>query len=182
MENFLKPERRISVEISNQAFEHFPEISPEELESKQERYFLLLGNSGIEGSVKINGVMQLEDTTGFYQEGRESVAGVNISALKSIADGVRTLGPEYTSWHFVGEMHTHPVIQEELDVNQRSHHPSEEDIQAWIACYERGELTGDTPFIFAIAGAQENGSTGYAYYRVVKESDRLVVVSVAEHD
>lgn len=171
--DFTNPDLKVRIDISPEAEKHLPKISNEDLWQSQERFRFLYGYLEPQGpgEVKINitAVCELPDQPDTYTEGKGLVDKVNISKAKQKLDyATKKLG---ITGHIIGEIHTHPISQSELEAHQKPWHPSPEDEKAWISFYESGFLKADTPFIFGIAGAYEN-KTGYAFYRMVKKEGK----------
>ena len=170
--NFNNPELRVVLDISPEADNHLPVISPEDLKTKRERFRLFYGKtesvSHDKIKVKIEAVTELPDQPDFYEEGNAGVRIKNIQRAKLVLD--KAMEQEGLDWQFIGEIHTHPITQSELEENQRPWHPSPEDEQGWKSFYESGFLKSGQPCIFGIAGSYE-GKTGYAFYRVIKHEN-----------
>lgn len=180
--DFLSNELNITISISDEAFEHFPEVSEVEMKTGQEKFRILLGNHTKElTSVNINieAIMEIVEPYGYYHEGIEEITGINIQALEELVKGLKDK-EEYKGLKIVGDLHTHPVKQSQLDPDQRSFHLSQGDIDCMISHYTNGELDANSPYVFMIAGSLEDGKTGYAYYRVIKDGDKYHAVNVHE--
>ncbi len=173
--DFLNEQLRMSLDISDRAFEHLPEVNPIDLETKKEQYRVLLGTweRTPEGDIKlkVESVMEVPDQPHYYVEGKESVDNINIPALRQTVQYVSENDEASKGLELVGDIHTHPITQEELEPNQRPWMLSPEDIEAMVESYENGSLSADRPFIFGIAAPMPDGKTGYKFYRLIKSSE-----------
>jgi hypothetical protein len=179
--DFLDERVRLSLDITNEAFDHLPEVTQEDLAKKTERYRALLGrwDKVDEESVKLIVEAVLQDPEQVhYSEQEGEVHAVNIPSLQLLASSVKKFSEEFSNLELVGEIHTHPTTQDELDPDQRPWMPSVEDKDAMMKCYDRGELGPDRPFVFGIAAPMSDGKTGYKFYRVVKVEDGYKIVVV----
>jgi hypothetical protein len=178
--NYTDPTLRVELAIDPEAFHYFPEITDEEIQTGQERFFLLLGTySG--PKVELKGVFQLEEPAGFYKEGVDEVSEVSMNALEAFFEHIKRSNPEYDGWQIVGDLHTHPTSERhQLEPHQRTFHPSPQDAHAWTQDYKRGVFSPNKPFVFIVAGNLENGQTGYGYYRVIKSEQGYQVTQLPE--
>lgn len=180
--DFLSRELDMTISISEEAFTHFPEVSEREIETGQEKFRILLGSyvkqlTGV--NVNIDAIMELTEPYGYYHEGIEEIREINIQALKDLVKRLED-SKESQGLKMVGDLHTHPVKQSRLHPNQRSFHLSQGDIDCMISHYKDGVINANSPYVFVIAGSLEDGKTGYAYYRVIKDGDKYCVMNVHE--
>ena len=177
--NFFDENIKITMEIDPEAAEYLPVITPEDLETKRERYRIFLGtwSRTIEGGhARIEGVCDFSDEPGFLREGEEEVV-VNFDAVKNSIEAIKQTNKEYAHLEIVGEIHTHPLFKEEMDDNLRPWIPSTGDVDAIVEEIEKGNIKADRPFIMAIAVPSPNrdGKTVYAYYRLVKRGEKYLL-------
>jgi hypothetical protein len=78
----------------------------------------------------------------------------------------------------VGDIHTHPVLAEEMEAGMHPASPSTDDAKDIILDYEAGVLRPDQPFIFAISFLDKNKKPAYGFYRLVKEGNKYKVVQM----
>ena len=180
--DFLNERTRVSMRMSDEAFGYLPEITSEERETEQERFRTLLGRWQQKGEheveVHIEAIVEFEPRELRYLDERHGEVVVDTREIKNLVTNLQATYPEYRQYMLLGELHTHPVLQNELDSHQRSWHFSSGDQEAWINEYKNGVLSNDCPFIFGVAGAMENGKTGYSFYRVVREGKEYSVIHV----
>ncbi len=195
--DILDEKTNIIMTMSEEVLHHLPEVSFEDLQKKRERYRLLLGKWEIEDPtfycspvqmegkgyrfisgkweikdpknllISVEGVLEIPDPA-YYIEKKGSINDINFPAIKKLISNLRNYHSGYSQLALVGEIHTHPTIQGELEDNQRPWHPSFWDIKYLVDTYKRGELDSNQPFIFGIAGAIGRGKTEYAFYRLIK--------------
>ncbi|MCK9393528.1 hypothetical protein M0Q03_01870, partial [bacterium] len=112
--DFLDKKRNLSFYFDEEAAASLPEVSQEDIETGQEKYCLLLGNTqpnekDENTSVEIKCVLQSEDNEiKFYEEGREYV-DINLTTAQKVVKALQDGYPEYKNCELVGEVHTHPV-------------------------------------------------------------------------
>lgn len=195
--NILNEKINIVMTMSDEVFHCLPEVSLEDLQTKRERYRLLLGKWEIEEPslyyspvrikekgyrliserlefkdpknllISVEAVLEIPDPA-YYVEKNGRISGINLLAIKKLISDLRNNHSGYSQLVLVGDIHTHPTLQNELDDHQRPWHPSSLDIKYLADTYKCGELDGSQPFIFGIAGAIGSGKTGYAFYRLIK--------------
>lgn len=170
--NFNDTNLEMDFEITPEADEYLPLISPDDLQAKKERFRIFYGNVNQtkQGKiiVSIDSVIEMPDQPEFYEEATTKIKHINYSHSKDFIDrSKKQLGEQ---GELIGEIHTHPVTQSELPKNQAPWFPGLEDLDAWVDLYDSGFLKPGQPFIFGIAGAHE-GKTVYAFYRLVKDSE-----------
>lgn len=167
--DYLDENLRVSFRFEGEAVDYLPLVTAEDLESRVEKYRLLLGQVEIvEGEVNlvIQAILELQNEPVYYQEGKEAVSGVNISAIKQLVTSMDN-GDSGNNLALIGDIHTHPLLPKDFENGLDPCSPSPGDIESIIADYERGALRPDEPFIFGIAGPDENGDTQYAFYRII---------------
>jgi hypothetical protein len=173
--NFLDPAIELVMTMSDKAFTALPEISLEERRLKRETYRILLGKWKISNSSKaivmVEAVMNINDPL-YYREGIEKVEGVNIPAIKKLVAALKNHHKQYRNLTIVGEIHSHPIGQDELAEKQRSWHPSSGDLEILKENYVHGELSRSEPYLVGISGIYQNTRTGYAFYRLIRESEK----------
>jgi hypothetical protein len=182
--DFLDERIKLSFRIEPEAAKHLPEVSKEDLESGRERYRILLGNfertAADAATVVIEGLVEMDEgDERFYKEGTREVTNVNIPRMQAFARWVREHIPEFHDFTLIGDIHTHPIKPEAMESGS-PWHPSDGDIESIAKSYERGELTPDHPFVFAIAGPDESGETQYGFYRIIKRGDKYLATDLAD--
>ncbi|GEM_PF-4221484 len=177
--NFLDESLRVTFTIEEEAVRYLPEVTPEDLETRKEKYRILLGNvlyADGKAQILIKGILEMtRDEPGYYNEEVEEVSNINISALKKYAAELQKRYHEYKEFGFIGEMHTHPVMPKGNFIPEV---PSQFDIQSITNAYEDSRLKPNEPFIFAIAAPDRKGKTIYAFYRLVKRGKEYIVKEV----
>ncbi len=166
--DFLNENLVVTFDISSEALQHLPIISPEDRRTGRERFAVLLGETRYEETdhahIQIKGVYQEsegENTYGSYTEGKEQII-YDPALIRRAVRQVQKI-PEYYNYHFLGDMHTHPIslIAE----------PSFGDLQSHLRAYKEGVVKEHEPFIFAIAGMHESGEMEYWFYRLVRTTE-----------
>lgn len=121
--------------------------------------------------VNIESVMEIPDDPIYYQESREEITGINFTAINRLVNKIAKNETEFKNQILVGEMHTHPITENQLSDPNRPWHPSRGDVESIVQAYAQGELSPNQPFLFGIAGPYR-GKTGYAFYRIIKNGNR----------
>lgn len=175
--DFLDENLKIKIRLEKEAEWNMPRISSEDLETKQEKYAVLLGKTEIvsqeEVGITIKGVLEMvgDEQAAFYSPGIEGVSNINIPGLRKYVERLQQRIPEYADFSFIGDVHTHPVLPRDLG-GLSSCDPSGGDIEGIIKYYETGKLNKNSPFIFGIIGPNDEGILQYAFYRIVKSGDK----------
>lgn len=169
--DFLDAATQVTFSFHKDAAAWLPEVSKEDLRTRREKYAVLLGRiadgDGGGAHIVVEAVMQMtEEERGYYQEGVGSVENINLGALRNAVAEVQAKHPEYAGMQIVGDVHTHPVTQEEVRVSPTT--PSDADIQSIAEWYKGGELNLHYPFIFGIGCLGEDGEPEYSFYRLVR--------------
>lgn len=182
--NFLSEAIHVEIEISKEAFEHFPEVDRKDIASQTERFRVLLGDWQIvdfnKVRVAVKYTIEIPDQAEFYNESNNHILGVNIPSINNLVESLKEACPEFSQLDIVGEIHTHPVVESEGVQNQKSFWPSRGDISSIVQEYIRGNLSQANPYIFVIGGALESGETGYSYFRITKNFDKYSFAQVHE--
>lgn len=174
--DFLDKNLDIEFLLDPEAAKHLPGISPEDFESRIEKFRILLGDFDIVGKgvrINIRGVMEVDDVEGYYREGEDEVSGIDIKKYRMHADNLRRMHPEYQNFGLVGDVHTHPVYPNEVD-----HAPweiSRGDRTEMIRAYEDGSIKSDQPHVFVVVGADKDGKTKYSFNRLIREGRSYAV-------
>lgn len=179
--DYLNEDLKITFEIEQLAAEHLPEVSQEENRTLKERFAVLLGTVQIQGPKHahfvIRGVYEEDDEDrrlgkGTYSAGTEEVE-IDVRAIKRDIAALQASNPEYQDFNFIGHIHTHPGIPPEgkIQLQPSVGADGRGDIAAFAWAYEQGELQSSEPFIFAIAAPDHEGTTMYAFYRLIKNPD-----------
>jgi hypothetical protein len=169
--DYLSEDITILVEFEPEAVEFLPKISDEDLKTRKEKFAVLMGSmkrmTGDTVKLTVKGIMEQTAHERFWKEGVEVVEHVDSGRNKAIVDEIRRSNTQYSDHEFLGDVHTHPIISNP-ETDYYTNMPSEGDIEAIIAEYERGTLHKKNPYIFMIAAPSENGETIYSIYRLVK--------------
>lgn len=180
--DFLNSKLKLSFSIDPEAATYLPEIDDEQFETKKEKYAVLLGNikrlGNNEASIEIKGILEADDTEKdlFYSEGIGHVSP-NIGAIKKWARSIQSAFPEYQNYHFIGDVHTHPVRISELNEGSHPCDPSIGDFDDISREYDSGNLSPDKPFIFCIAG-KVDGKMTYAFYRFIRKDTKYTIEKI----
>ncbi len=177
--NFLDSKLVINLTHSPETIAQYPDITPEDLETKKERYRILLGKIGeVEDgqvSVSIDAVLELEKgdlpVHLEVQEGYGKVTNVNLRDIRNLFEAMKSTHPELRDLEFIGDMHTHPILPKEDNEAKEILKPSQDDIRDIVKNYEAGNLDKRKPFVFSIAGIdpEREGKMQYAFYRLIFE-------------
>ena len=100
-----------------------------------------------------------------------------MAAIKEWIKSIQQANPEFKNYHFVGDIHTHPVKPDELGRNMHSCDYSPGDFEDIRKEYDNGNLSADKPFIFCIAG-RVGENTKYAFYRFIKRENQYAVEEI----
>ncbi len=182
--DFLDDKLKLSLSIDPEAATYLPKIEDIEFETKKEKYRVLLGNinqlSNDEINIEIKGMLEADEDEKdlFYSEGVEHVSP-NIGAIEKWVKSIQDAVPEYQDYHFVGDVHTHPVRINELDEGSRPCDPSIGDFNDIISEYNNGNLSADKPFIFCIAGKVDEQMI-YAFYRFIKKDNKYMIEEIEQ--
>ncbi len=181
--NFLDEKVVVSFKIDKTAVKYLPEVTDSDLETKREKYRVLLGKiiqyRPKAVKIVINGILELKkNEPQYYTEGTNEIHSIDIPALQKLVTKIQGENPEFKQYDLIGEIHTHPIIPNKLSQNQHPCDPSDGDVGSISDHYERNVLKPDEPFIFGIAGRGENGQTEYAFYRLIKKDGRYEVRSL----
>ncbi len=169
--NFLDPNLEITFSFEEETALALPDITPEDVESGQERYVVLIGNlvrnSVNDVTVILEDVWQQAERRGYWwQEEKLEITGVKFAELLDYAKEACEQNPELVGQMLIGELHTHPVIPEPGDADPAD--PSPADLSAIADYHDAGFLT-NRPFIFGIASLKQ-GETHYAFYRLINDN------------
>jgi len=182
--DFLDDKLRVFFSIDPEAASHLPEIEDEEFEMKKEKYRVLLGNihhlDKDEINIEIKGVLEADEDEKdlFYSEGIGHISP-NIGAIKKWVKSIQYAVPEYQDYHFVGDVHTHPVRITELSKGSHPCNPSLGDFNDISKEYNNSNLSADKPFIFCIAG-KVNDQMVYAFYRFIKKNEKYTIEKIEQ--
>ncbi len=184
--NFLDRNLVINLEHNPKAVENYPDITPQDFETKRERYRILLGKvSPVKDSrvsVSVDAIMKLEPGDMpielEIQEGSKEIRNINLRAIRNLFEHMKSQHPELEGLDFIGDMHTHPVMPHEYENDFKSWQPSQNDLDDIVRNYKNGTLDKNKPFIFSIAGPDESGKTQYAFYRLIFEDNKYKVESL----
>jgi len=172
---YADPDLEIVWAVTEEAFAHFPEVTPADDASDQERFRLLLGrhhDSTEKVIVEIEAVLDVPDEPELYIE---NIAQCDFDLAYCRAWVQQALPHlDQPEWQLVGYLHTHPKLR------QLSWVPSQGDLDTWIHHYESGTLVPGSPFLFIIGGRKDEQRTGYAAYRIVYEDEKWKVARVKE--
>ncbi|MCX6752638.1 MAG: hypothetical protein NTZ87_04055 [Candidatus Nomurabacteria bacterium] len=177
--NFLDPHLVVELVHNPDAVLHYPDITAEDLRTKTERYRILLGKVGkVHGGcvqVSIDAVMELQKgdlpPQLEIEEGHKGI-NFNLKAVKKYFEllKLKSSDQELAELNFIGEMHTHPLMPHEFTNGKKPWEPSQgpqSDVEGIIKSYKNGTLDKTKPFIFSIAGPDDDRKTKYAFYRLV---------------
>jgi len=180
--DFLNEGLKVTFSFDEEATDNLPRVSDDDLITGNEKYRILLGDIDQQGdswvNIKIRGVLEADasEKSLFYKEGKEEV-NPNLGNIKQWVKSIQNSIPEFSNFHFIGDIHTHPIIPgNNLEKNIHPCNLSNGDIADIIQQYESGNLSFGEPFIFGIAGrrdVQEN--TTYAFYRLVKKDGGYII-------
>jgi hypothetical protein len=182
--DFLDNNLKVSFSIDPEAAAYLPDIEDKEFETKKEKYRVLLGNihhlSKDEINIEVKGMLEADEDEKdlFYNEGEGHVSP-NIAAIKKWVASIQYAVPEYQDYHFVGDVHTHPVRISDLNEGSHPCDPSIGDFENISKEYHNGNLSADKPFIFCIAG-KVNNQMLYAFYRFVRKDDKYTIEKIEQ--
>lgn len=171
-------DEKISMEMtmSDEAYGYLPVITRENLKTKKEAYRLLLGTWKIINprliQVNVEATFEIPNNPKYYREEKEKIAEVDMLAIKKTISNLKENFSEYRHLVLVGEIHTHPVQQKEINSNDRPWHLSPGDKSSLTSQYKCGNIDPSQPFLLGVAGATEDGKTGYAFYRLIKKNKK----------
>ena len=169
--NYLSEDTHVFVTFEAEAAEFLPNINEEDLETRKEKFAVLMGTvkrtSGDTITLTIKGIMEQTADERFWDEGVEVVENVDSGRNKAIVDEICRSNPEYNDHEFLGDVHTHPIMPDP-DMGYFTSRPSTSDVESIISEYERGTLDKNRPYIFMIASPSKDGETVYSMYRLVK--------------
>lgn len=181
--DFLNENLQISFTIEQEVFDNLPRIDntilEKDLESRREVFNVFLGDFSITDDntviVYLDYVLEVpdeEEKKSLYYEESELEISINLENIKVLVDNLKKENSEFKNVNFIGDIHTHPIKQEELkDTSITPLMPSDTDIASVVNDYKKGILSANRPFIFAIAGIVNN-QMEYAFYRLVKKDDK----------
>lgn len=185
--NLLDERVKILLRIDPEAERFFPQVAPEDMESRKEHFAMLLGKFKrvsvdvvvleILGSGRFD-QQEHDKYGGFYREGKEAVEDVRVSKMRKYFEEIAAKDSEFEGWSLIGDMHTHPVLSTE--VPHKPWEPSEGDTEGFRGHYENGDIKADEPYIWGIAGPDERGNTQYGFYRLVKREGKYRVIEVVQ--
>lgn len=185
--NFLDGKLNLYFSFDEEAIQYLPEVTDEDLQSLQEKYRILLGNSEIinENTININikGILEADPTIEknlFYSEGKKHVSP-NLPVITQWVEVIKKTNKEYKNFNFVGDIHTHPIKVKRSDKGWNPCAPSDPDIKDIIKEYENGNLSPNKPFIFCIAARLTDEDTTYSFYRLIKQSDKYTVEQIEKY-
>jgi hypothetical protein len=169
--DYLSEKLNISVEFEAQAAGFLPTITSEALETRKEKYAVLLGSVKRMAvntlKITVKGILEMEtENHRLWEEGFERVDNVNLKEIRRMVGDIQSSDPEYKEYSFLGDVHTHPILPD-ADNGFFPALPSDPDIETIISEYENGSLDQSEPYIFMIAAPDENGKTLYSIYRMV---------------
>lgn len=179
--DFLDDNLKVFFRFEEEAATYLPEITPEDLETRIEKYRILLGRVEVEGEnvkIVVSGILEMQDEPVYYKEEKEAVSGINIPAVNNFVKRLQEAYPEEKHSSLVGDVHTHPILAKDFENGLNPWMPSPGDIESIIGDYERGVLSKDRPFLFGIAGLDESGETHYSFYRIVHKDGKYEVREV----
>jgi hypothetical protein len=182
--DFLDSNLRISFSIEPEAAEYLPEIEEKDFETKKEKYCVLLGGINIlnseEVNIEIKATLEADENEKelFYSEGLGYVSP-NIGNIKKWVKSIQDAIPEYQDYHFIGDVHTHPVRIIELNEGSHPCDPSIDDFNDIVSEYDNGNLLPEKPFIFGIAG-KVNDQIVYVFYRLIKKNNKYTVQKIEQ--
>jgi len=179
--DFLNEKLSIKFRFEEEAVGFLPEVTADDLESRIEKYRILLGRVEQVGDsvrITVTGILEMQNEPIFYREEKEAVSGVNIPAIERFIQKYNDAYPGILNGTLVGDVHTHPVFTKDFENGLDPWTPSSGDIESIVADYERGALSNEKPFIFGIAGPADDGETQYAFYRLIKNDDNYEVREV----
>jgi len=159
--DFLDENLVVSFSLEEGAANYLPEVSPEDLESRRERYRIFLGTHTVaaDGSVhlQIKGTMEMDgDDHGFYKEAAKEITDIKMDKILREVKGIQQTYPEYRDFHLVGDIHTHPFKPSEFEGGISPWDPSQPDIASVADLYRLGLLSSTQPFIFGIVFILQN--------------------------
>jgi proteasome lid subunit RPN8/RPN11 len=163
--DFLSENLHLTFEVDPSVVKHLPVVTPEDQKTGRERFGVLLGRVSLRGDgrahVAIKGVYQEEDgeAYGSYKEGIEEVT-YNLSQIQEKIRTIRRRDPQYSQFHWIGDVHTHPVSGVPV--------PSDVDIEAQVNAYESGSIERNRLFLFGIGALREDGEMEYRLYRLIQ--------------
>lgn len=174
--DFFNENLNLTFSFEDDVMKNLPEITDVALETGKEQYRIFLGrinqsdiNDVNVEIVKVDEIPAGPDE-GFYEEKTDEVT-VNLRNVKNHANYLCQVMPKLKNCFFVGDIHTHPKKQSDLDDWQHPCNYSEEDLKSICDNYEEGTLSSNEPFIFAIAG-REGKETNYVFYHIIKKGDK----------
>ena len=186
--DFSSENFKITFSFDREAVDNLPKVSDNDLKKGDEKYRILLGSIDQQDSghanILIKGVLEADSKEKelFYYEGKEEV-GPNLGNIKKWVKSIQSSIPEYSDFNFIGDIHTHPITNEnDLDENIDPCTLSNSDIEDIVREYENGNLSFDKPFIFGVAGrntSQEN--TSYVFYRLVKKDGKYIINQIEKN-
>lgn len=169
--DYLRGDLKVSFSFEAEAAEYLPEITPEDLVTKMEKYRIFTGTvKQLDKDsivLRIKTIIEVDDEPGYYTEGVEEVRDANILKIKRMVREIRDQHPEYADSKLIGDIHTHPILPNKPYEGFDPSSPSPDDIADIIRNYRTGSLSHNEPFIFGIAAPDLNGSTVYSFYRLV---------------
>ena len=181
--DFLSENLKISLTFEEEAVDHLPTVTPEDLRTRMEKYRVLTGKMDLAGensiALHIKGILEITDENGFYTEGVEEVKNVNLLRIQKAVKQLQEYDPSYANYGFLGDIHTHPVLPDAPYEGFDPSLPSVADMTDIISNYESGQLSSSAPFIFGIAAPEHNGQTTYSFYRLIQVDGEYKCTSVA---
>jgi len=170
--NFLSEKYKVTFSIEPEAVKFLPEVTAEDLQTKKEKYRLLVGEANVssqEANLHIRGILEMdeEEQKRCYREGVNEVSNINIPEIQKIIKDVQNSYPEYVTFGFLGDIHTHPTTAKDID-GIEPWLPSKGDIESIVDAYESKQLNPEKPYIFGIAAPDENWKTRYSFYRLIQ--------------
>jgi hypothetical protein len=105
--NFLDPTLRLSFTFDDESGHYLPDITQEELRTRQEKYRLFLGNvfykaQSNEAVISIQGVLDCENDARYYTESLMEVANVDMPRIKALVQDMKTHGKDYSDLNLIG--------------------------------------------------------------------------------
>lgn len=180
--DYLSEKLKVNFVFEEEAVAYLPHITPEDLETRREKYRVLVGIAEYRSVdsvlIKIKALIEYRDEPRFYTEDHMAVKNLNLSAIQRNIEHIQAHDAESRDHGFVGDIHTHPVLPKDFPHGQDPWQPSSYDIESIVENYEKGILKKDKPFIFGIAGPDETGQTLYAFYRLYQKDGEYIVQTV----
>lgn len=177
--DFLKESINYRFSFTEEAVRHLPEITQEDIESGKECFALMLGTwSGDQNDISLNvsSVLRVPDDSRFYKETEGGVDDINYKAIRQLIEQFKQLGHIDKGLVLLGDVHTHPITDEELEhLDGQQAAFSEGDQISAISHYLEGDLDSSSPYIFGVISdtlnrEQDDRST-YTFFRVAQDDE-----------